>query len=67
MTSRLFNRAAPLAPQETPLPPALAAVFNHPIMFVTVVWLVAYVAIALWPREVGPSPLSARPSGPRSP
>jgi hypothetical protein len=47
MTSRLFNRAAPLAPQETPLPPALAAIFNRPIMFVTGVWLVAYVAIAL--------------------
>jgi hypothetical protein len=52
MTSRLFNRAAPLAPQETPLPPALAAIFNHPIMFVTGVWLVAYVAIA--PASVNP-------------
>lgn len=55
MASHLFNRAAPnerpyLAPapsQETPLLPALAAVFNHPIMFVTAaVWLAAYVAIA---------------------
>jgi hypothetical protein len=54
MASHLFNRAAPierpyLAPapsQETPPLPALAAVFNHPIMFVTAVWLAAYVAIA---------------------
>jgi hypothetical protein len=45
LTSRLFNRGAALAPQDTPLPPALAAIFNHPIMFVTGVWLVAYVAI----------------------
>jgi hypothetical protein len=46
MASHLFNRAAPPAPQEIPLPPPLAAVFNHPIMFVTAVWLAAYVAIA---------------------
>ena len=46
MVSHLFNRAAPVAPQVMPLPPVLIAFFNHPIMFVTAVWLAAYVAIA---------------------
>jgi hypothetical protein len=54
MASHLFNRAVPAArpsiapatPQETPLPPALAVALHHPIMFVTAVWLAAYVAIA---------------------
>ena len=54
MASHLFNRAAPIEtpsiapaePQETPLPPALSAILAHPIMFVTAVWLAAYVAIA---------------------
>ena len=46
MASHLFNRAAPTVPQEIPLSPPLAAAFNHPIMFVTLVWLTAYVAIA---------------------
>ncbi len=47
MASHLFNRAAPVAEQETPVPPALRAVLAHPIMFVTAVWLAAYIAIAL--------------------
>ena len=38
MASRLFNRSEPM-PQE--LPSALAASSNHPILFVTAVWLVA--------------------------
>jgi len=45
MASHLFNRTAPTAQQET-LPLALAAVLAHPILFVTAVWLAAYVAIA---------------------
>ena len=46
MASHLFNRTAPTAQQETPLPLAPAAVLAHPILFVTAVWLAAYVAIA---------------------
>ena len=46
MASHLFNRTAATARQETPLPLALAAVLAHPILFVTAVWLAAYVAIA---------------------
>jgi hypothetical protein len=57
MTLHLFNKAIPMArlspqpapPQETPLPPALAAILDHPIMFVTTVWIVFYVAMALMP------------------
>jgi hypothetical protein len=43
MASHLFNRAAAL---ETRLSPALAVVLAHPLIFVTAVWLAAYVAIA---------------------
>jgi hypothetical protein len=55
MDSQLLDQAAsmarpslaPTAPQGTPLPHPLAVARAHPIMFVTAVWLAAYVAIAL--------------------
>lgn len=46
MASHLFNRPAPTLRLFPRLAAPLAAVLDHPIMFVTVVWLVAYVAIA---------------------
>jgi hypothetical protein len=56
MASHLFNKAGwtphkPLAsaprPQQNPLSPALAAILDHPTMFVTTVWIVFCVAVAV--------------------
>jgi hypothetical protein len=57
MTVHLFNKSIPMprplprptTPPATPLPPALAVMLGHPIMFVTTVWIGFYVALALMP------------------